>query len=161
MASPGLSHCWAATLSCLQSQYHLGDSYITKYSCSMRYNRGYLRVVPSNFDSNARATWLKLSNSAACFGLNMTPLSFTLSPAFWLPTPSLLKLGCPGTCSVIWPQIQISACLCVLGLKACTIMIGLKLFFTWNLLCSRLALNSDTCLPLFPGIKVMYFHDWT
>jgi hypothetical protein len=32
-------------------------------------------------------------------------------------------------------------------------MLGPKMFFIWNLLCLRLALNSEICLPLSPGIK--------
>jgi hypothetical protein len=44
----------------------------------------------------------------------------------------------------------------MLGSKACITIPGLKLFFTQNLLCPRLALNSEICLPLSPGIKGMY-----
>jgi hypothetical protein len=35
----------------------------------------------------------------------------------------------------------------MLGVKICTTMTGLKLPFTWNLLCPRQALNSEICLP--------------
>ena len=43
----------------------------------------------------------------------------------------------------------------VLGLKAYTTMPRPKLYFTWNLLYTRLALSSEFCLCLFPGIKGM------
>ena len=39
------------------------------------------------------------------------PCSITLSSAFCFPTPSLPKLGYPGTCSVDWLWTQRSACL--------------------------------------------------
>ena len=43
-----------------------------------------------------------------------------------------------------------------LRLKVCTSKNGPKFFFTWDLLCTRLALNSEICLPLSPGIRRMY-----
>ena len=45
-------------------------------------------------------------------------------------------------------------------LQACTTTPAPKLFFTWNLLCPRLALNSEICLSLSPGIKGVYHLAW-
>jgi len=45
-------------------------------------------------------------------------------------------------------------------IKVCTTTPGPNLFFTWNLLCPRLALNSEIYLPLIPGIKGMYCLAW-
>jgi hypothetical protein len=35
-----------------------------------------------------------------------------------------------------------------------------KFFFASNLLCTRLALNSQICMHLSPGIKFVYHHAW-
>lgn len=69
-------------------------------------------IVPSIFDSKARAMWPKLPSSAACQDEPWSPCSITSLPAFcswWFP--SLPKLGYPGTFSVDWPWTQRSACL--------------------------------------------------
>jgi hypothetical protein len=48
----------------------------------------------------------------------------------------------------------------MLGLKVCITNPGPKLFFTWKLLYSWLALNSEMCFHLSPGIKGMSHHTW-
>lgn len=45
-------------------------------------------------------------------------------------------------------------------IKGVTTMPRPNLFFTWNLLCPRLAFNSEICLPLSIGINGVYHLAW-
>jgi hypothetical protein len=106
---------------------------------------------------HGQSCWvLVLAGSGTC-----SHCSIALSPGLCFPTPSLPKLGCPGTCFYTdfleFKDLHGSASW-ILGLKACTTRPGPKLFFTYNLLCPRLVLNSEICLPLTPEIKGVYYH---
>jgi hypothetical protein len=84
-------------------------------------------VVPAILDSKARATWLNLPGSVPCWDWNMALL--LLSLAFSFPTPYCLNLAVMNLALYIDLELRdLHACL--LGLKMCTTMPGLKLFFT-------------------------------
>ena len=82
------------------------------------------------------------------------PCYITLSPGFSFLTPLLPSLGCPGNCSVDLIRTQRSVCFCLLSSGNKGVFHPMKrpkLFSTWNLLYTRLALNSEIC---FLGLKV-------